>query len=156
MATNDLNHLNQMFDGLIEQLSPKGKKQLSRDVSRRLRGSQAQRIKQNKAPDGSAFETRKPRPEWAKRKGAIKNKLMFQKLTRQKYLKPKHTANEASIGFTGLLAHIAREHQYGLRGRVSQGISVQYPKRELLGFTESEMDMIEETIIKHLAMNEQS
>ncbi|MFB2761540.1 phage virion morphogenesis protein [Shewanella xiamenensis] len=152
MATDDLTRLNELFDGLIQQLSPAARKQLSRDIARRLRATQAQRIKQNIAPDGSAFEARKPQPAWAKRIGAIKRKLMFQKIIRQKYLKPEYSSQAASVGFTGFISRVATEHQYGLRGRINERISAQYPKRELLGFTVSELDMIEETIITHLAL----
>ena len=152
MANDDLTRLNELFDGLIQQLSPAARKQLSRDIARRLRATQAQRIKQNTAPDGSAFEARKPLPAWAKRIGAIKRKLMFQKIIRQKYLKPEYSSQAASVGFTGFISRIATEHQYGLRGRINERISAQYLKRELLGFTASELDMIEETIITHLAL----
>lgn len=152
MATDDLTRLNELFDGLIQQLSPTARKQLSRDIARRLRATQAQRIKQNIAPDGSAFEARKPQPAWAKRIGAIKRKLMFQKIIRQKYLKPEYSSQAASVGFTGFISRIATEHQYGLRGRINERISVQYPQRELLGFTPDEQDMIEDTIVRHLAM----
>jgi phage virion morphogenesis protein len=151
MATDDLTRLNELFDGLIQQLSPAARKQLSRDISRRLRASQAQRIKQNNAPDGSAFEARKPQPTWAKRLGAIKKKLMFQKIIRQKYLKPEYSSSTASVGFTGFISRVATEHQYGLRGRINERISAQYPKRKLLGFTASELDMIDESIINHIA-----
>lgn len=151
MATDDLTRLNELFDGLIQQLSPAARKQLSRDIARRLRATQAQRIKQNIAPDGSAFEARKPQPAWAKRIGAIKRKLMFQKIIRQKYLKPEYSSQAASVGFTGFISRIATEHQYGLRGRINERISVQYPQRELLGFTVEEQYMIEEAIVRHLA-----
>ncbi len=152
MATNDLNQINKLFDGLIERLSKQERKQLARDISRRLRASQAKRIKQNEAPDGSQFEQRKPQPEWAKRKGAIKKKLMFQKLIRTKYLKPRYTGDKASVGFVGLLAYIARQHQYGLSGRVNQHLQVQYPERQLLGFTDEEQQMIEDVIISYLRL----
>lgn len=150
MATDDLTRLNELFDGLIQQLSPAARKQLSRDIARRLRATQAQRIKQNIAPDGSAFEARKPQPAWAKRIGAIKRKLMFQKIIRQKYLKPEYSSQAASVGFTGFISRIATEHQYGLRGRINERISVQYPQRELLGFTEKELFVIEESILNNL------
>lgn len=150
MATDDLTRLNELFDGLIQQLSPAARKQLSRDIARRLRATQAQRIKQNIAPDGSAFDARKPQPTWAKRVGAIKRKLMFQKIIRQKYLKPEYSSQAASVGFTGFISRVATEHQYGLRGRINERISVQYPQRELLGFTQSDLKMIEDSIVSHL------
>lgn len=151
MATDDLTRLNELFDGLIQQLSPVARKQLSRDIARQLRATQAQRIKQNIAPDGSAFEARKPQPAWAKRIGAIKRKLMFQKIIRQKYLKPEYSSQGASVGFTGFISLVATEHQYGLRGRINERISAKYPQRELLGFTQNEIDMIEEAIVNHVA-----
>lgn len=150
MATDDLTRLNELFDGLIQQLSPAARKQLSRDIARRLRATQAQRIKQNTAPDGSAFEARKPQPAWAKRIGAIKRKLMFQKIIRQKYLKPEYSSENASVGFTGFISRVATEHQYGLRGRINERISAQYPQRELLGFTQRDLKMIEDSIVSHL------
>lgn len=152
MATDDLTRLNELFDGLIQQLSPSARKQLSRDIARRLRVSQAQRIKQNNAPDGAAFEARKPQPTWAKRLGAIKKKLMFQKIIRQKYLKAEYSASAASVGFTGFISRVATEHQYGLRGRINERISAQYPQRELLGFTPSEREMIKDIVVRHLAL----
>tara|TARA_R110002033_G_scaffold166332_2_gene204957 strand:+ start:10012 stop:10479 length:468 start_codon:yes stop_codon:yes gene_type:complete len=154
MATDDLSQLNELFDGLIQQLSPAARKRLSRDISRRLRTSQAQRIKQNKAPDGSAFEARKPQPVWAKKLGSIKKKLMFQKIIRQKYLKAQHSSSAVTVGFTGFISRVASEHQYGLRGRINERISTQYPQRELLGFTVDEQDMIEDTIVRHLAFTQ--
>lgn len=150
MATNDLTQINELFDGLIQRLSPKERKHLARDISRKLRASQAKRIKENKSPDGSEFEPRKPQPSWRTKKGSIKNKLMFQKLIRTKYLKPKYSENTASTGFIGLMAYIARQHQYGLRGKVNDHVQVQYPERELIGFTKGEWQLVEETIVKHL------
>lgn len=150
MATNDLNQINELFDGLIERLSAQERKHLARDIARKLRASQAKRIKENKAPDGNNFEARKPQPSWRNKKGSIKNKLMFQKLIRTKYLKPKYSENTASTGFIGLMAYIARQHQYGLRGKVNDHIQVQYSERQLLGFTDDEQQIIEETIIKYL------
>ncbi|KZN43994.1 phage virion morphogenesis protein [Pseudoalteromonas luteoviolacea] len=150
MATNSLTQVNELFDGLIERLSPKKRKHLARDISRKLRASQAKRIKENKAPDGSEFEPRKPRPSWHTKKGSIKKKLMFQKLIRTKYLKPKYNENTASTGFTGLMAYIARQHQYGLRGNVNDHVQVQYTKRELMGFTDEDQKLIQDTIIMYI------
>ncbi|MBQ4864607.1 phage virion morphogenesis protein [Pseudoalteromonas sp. MMG013] len=151
MATDDLNQINNLFDGLIERLSKQERKQLARNISRKLRASQAKRIKENKAPDGSDYTARKPQPSWRTKKGSIKKKLMFQKLIRTKYLKAKYTGEQASVGFIGLLAYIARQHQYGLRAKVNNDVQVQYPERQLLGFTAEEQLNIEDLLIKHLS-----
>lgn len=141
MATDSLNHLNELFDGLIEALSPQARKQLAKQIATTLRKSQAQRIKANKNPDGSAYPDRKPQP------GHIKRKLMFQKLVRSKWLKQQATANAATVGFTPTISRMVREHQYGLRGRLKGYIEVQYPQRELLGFTREELAAVEELLL---------
>ena len=141
MAADSLNHLNELFDGLIESLSPQARKQLAKQIATTLRKSQARRIKANKNPDGSAYTERKPQP------GHIKRKLMFQKLVRSKWLKQQATANAATVGFTPTISRMVREHQYGLRGRLKGYIEVQYPQRELLGLTKEEIKTISEEIL---------
>ncbi|MGL4827154.1 MAG: phage virion morphogenesis protein [Vibrionaceae bacterium] len=136
------------FDALIKRLSPEAQKKLGFDIARRLRATQAARIKKNISPNGTAFTPRKPQP---KRAGQIKKKLMFQKLNRQKWLKPSFANGKAEVGFNGIASRIATEHQFGLKAKINNRLFT-YPKRELLGFTQQEMDMIEETVIKHLAL----
>lgn len=148
MATNELEQINQLFDGLIQKLTPSARRHLAKDIARNLRGSQAKRIKQNNAPDGTPHEPRKPR----QRKGAIKRRLMFQKIVRTTWLKPIATSDNAAISFAGFSAQVAREHHYGLRSRISKYQNIQMPQRELLGITEKEQQAIEDIIIKHLAL----
>lgn len=150
MATNDLNHINTLFDGLIQKLTPTARRQLARDIARNLRGSQAKRIKQNNAPDGTPHEPRKPQTQ--QRKGAIKRRLMFQKIVRTRWLKANASSDHAAVSFAGFSAQVAREHHYGLRSRLSKYQNVQMPKRELLGITAKEQQAIEEIVIKYLAL----
>lgn len=148
MATNELEQINQLFSGLIQKLSPSARRQLARDIARNLRGSQAKRIKQNNAPDGTPHEPRKPQ----QRKGAIKRRLMFQKIVRVRWLKASASSDHAAIGFAGFSAQVAREHHYGLRSRLSKHQNIQMPQRELLGITEKEQQAVQEIIVKHLAL----
>lgn len=150
MATNDLEQINRLFDGLIQKLTPSARRQLARDIARNLRGSQAKRIKQNNAPDGTPYEPRKPQPQ--QRKGAIKRRLMFQKIVRARWLKASASSDTAAVSFAGFSAQVAREHHYGLRSRLSKYQNIQMPKRELLGITEKEQQAVEDIIIKHLAL----
>lgn len=150
MASDDLTALTDQFDGLIEKLSDTHRRQLSRDISRSLRASQAQRIKQNISPDGVAYEPRKV--SLKQRKGAIRRRLMFQKLIRAKWLKANSTSNAAAVGFVGFANQVAREHHYGLRSRISQQQTVQMPKRELLGITSTELQNVQDIIIRYLAL----
>lgn len=136
-------------EALITKLSDSQRKQLAKELARSLRGSQAKRIRENRNPDGSAYEKRKPQPEMRKRKGSVR---MFRKLQRAKSLKAKVTANEASVGFTGYANRVARVHHYGLRDRVNeQGLQHKFEERKLLGLTDEEFEFIEDTMVKHLA-----
>lgn len=151
MATNDLTHLNTLFDGLIHSLEPAGRRKLASDLARKIRASQAARIKQNIAPDGTRHEPRKPKAR--QRIGSIKRRLMFQKLIRAQWLKSSSSPDAATISFRGFANQIARVHHYGLRSSIGPNQSVQMPERELLGLTEAELQHIEETIIHHLALS---
>lgn len=147
--TADLQPLLDRLDALVANLDAAQRRRLATEVARSLRGSQAKRIKENKNPDGSAFEARKPQPHLRSRRGSLR---MFSKLQRAKWLKPKGSASEASLGFAGFAGQVARVHQYGLRDRVnSNGTQVKYPVRELLGFTAAELETVEQIIIRHLA-----
>lgn len=70
-------------------------------------------------------------------------RLMFRKIHQYKYLKLKADSHGAAVGFLGgLTAHIAAAHQYGQENR---------PQRELLGFSEGDLQLIEEILVRHLA-----
>lgn len=82
--------------------------------------------------------------------GHIKRKAMFKKLPGR--LKAKADANGVTLGFYGRIGALARTHQFGLRERPhGAGRDVQYPARQLLGFTEADHQMIEAMILDHLA-----
>ncbi len=63
--------------GLIGALSPAGRRKLAAAIAKELRKSQQQRIKLQKAPDGSPYQARKQQPLRAK-SGRIK-RAKFQK-----------------------------------------------------------------------------
>ncbi len=74
-----------------------------------------------------------------RRNGHIRRRAMFRKLASAKNLKWGATDQEAWVGFFGRAADVARVHQEGLRDRPSKHWQpVQYPRRELLGVTESD------------------
>ena len=150
MATDNLTALTDQFDSLLSKLSASSRRQLSRDIARSLRASQAQRIKQNIAPGGSAYEPRKSSLQ--QRRGAIKHRLMFQKLIRTKWLTASSTAEVAVVGFVGFANQVAREHHYGLLSRIGQQHTAQMPKRELLGLTQAEQQNVQDIISRYLAL----
>ena len=141
---------------LIANLSPQARRQLGRKIGQALRKSQSSRIARQQNPDGSAFEPRKPRKEFRKKKGRIKRKAMFAKLRTARHLKVRSNGNEVSVGFNGSSAAIAAVHQYGLSASPSKNkdFKVQYAQRELLGFTEEDIEMIERFVLRAIAGKE--
>ena len=139
---------------LIANLSPQARRQLGRKIGQALRKSQSNRIARQQNPDGSAFEPRKPRKEFGKKKGRIKRKAMFAKLRTARHLQVRSNGNEVSVGFNGSSAAIAAVHQYGLSASPSKNkdFKVQYAQRELLGFSESDVELIENLIIEQLSL----
>ena len=146
---SELNPFIDRLNGIIQSASPSVRKSLAKEIATKVRTSQAARIKDNKNPDGSAYEQRKPQ-KLRDKKGAIRRR-MFQKLIRAKWLKARTNATDASIEFIGRAGRIARVSQYGLRDKVNKrGLEVQYPQRELLGLTDNEIDMIENIVISRM------
>ena len=141
---------------LIANLSPQARRQLGRKIGQALRKSQSNRIARQQNPDGSAFEPRKPRKEFGKKKGRIKRKAMFAKLRTARHLKVRSNGNEVLVGFNGSSAAIAAVHQYGLSASPSKNkdFKVQYAQRELLGFTEEDIEMIERFVLRAIAGKE--
>ena len=139
---------------LINNLSPQARRQLARNIGQALRKNQQARIARQENPDGTAFEPRKPRKEFGKKKGRIKRKAMFAKLRTARYFKIQSNANEVSVGFNGSSAMIAKVHQYGLMSSPSKtkDFKVRYAQRELLGFSQSDLEIIEDLVIEQLSI----
>ncbi|MNG35725.1 Phage virion morphogenesis family protein [compost metagenome] len=63
-----------------------------------------------------------------------------------------HKPEAIAIAFMGRTARIARTHQYGLRDRPAKDMAdVQYDRRELLGFSDADLDLIRDQLLEHLA-----
>lgn len=145
----DLELLTEYLGTMLQQLSDAERRKLEMSIGRKIRASQKTRITRQQNPDGSAFVPRKKRLRDKKNK--IKNK-MFNVIKNAKYMRVQRTAQGMAIGFTGRIAFIARGHQFGLVDKVDRdGPSVKYDSRELLGFTEEEIKMIEADVLEHLA-----
>lgn len=136
--------------GLIGALSPAGRRKLVAEIAKELRRSQQQRIKQQKAPDGTPYQARKRQPLRGK-SGRIK-RAMFQKLRTARYMKASGRNDAAVVEFTGKVQRIAQIHQLGLKDRPNpHGQDVQYAERKLLGVNQNDKKIIESLIIEHLA-----
>ncbi|HDR2345416.1 phage virion morphogenesis protein [Enterobacter kobei] len=142
---NEFKPFDDRLNGLIAALSPAARRKLAVEIAKELRKSQQQRIKQQKAPDGSPYQARKRQPLRGKT-GRIK-RSMFQKLRTSRYMKATGSGNSAVVEFTGKVQRIAKIHQYGLKDRPNFNTSaVQYAERQLLGFNIEN----EESIVKIL------
>ncbi|ENU1170579.1 phage virion morphogenesis protein [Enterobacter kobei] len=135
------------LNGLIAALSPAARRKLAGEIAKELRKSQQQRIKLQKAPDGSPYQARKRQPLRAKT-GRIK-RAMFQKLRTNRYMKATGRENSAVVEFTGEVQRIARVHQYGLKDRPNRyARDIQYAERPLLGFIQKDKEIVESLIMK--------
>ncbi|EMH5723821.1 phage virion morphogenesis protein [Citrobacter freundii] len=147
---SELTPFDDQIAGLIGALSPASRRRLAAEIAKQLRAAQQQRIRQQKAPDGSPYETRKRQPLRVK-KGRIK-RAMFQKLRTSRYMKASGRNDAAVVEFTGKVQRIAQIHQLGLKDRPNpHAQDVQYPERQLLGFSQDDKLLIEELVIKHLS-----
>jgi len=149
MSSNVLELANYL-QPLLERLSMGERARLAKQMGRDLRKSQGKRISEQKNPDGSSYTPRRKRLR--EQKGKIKRK-MFTKIKNTSNLKVLSNADSIAIGFVGRVARIARVHQEGLKDRAEKGApDVVYPKRELLGFTEQDIKLVEDSFLKHIKL----
>lgn len=146
---SDLELVNDRLNALIGNLSAQSRKEMARNIAKKLRASQQQNIKRQQAPDGTPYKPRKEQPIRGK-KGRVKRE-MFAKLRTAKYLKARATSDEAVVEFAGKVQRMVRVHQYGLRDRPSRnGKDIRYEARPLLGFNEIDLEVIMNEIISSL------
>lgn len=147
---SDFTPFEQRLEALIASLSPAGRRRLTVDIAKAMRQRQQQRIKSQTAPDGSGYTPRKQQPIKDK-KGRIKRE-MFAKLRTSRYMKASGDGSAAAVEFTGKVQRIARVHQSGLKDRPGRDSpAVQYPERQLLGFSDDDQLLVEGIIIRYLA-----
>ena len=141
------------FTDLLKNISKPRRRLLYQQIGRELARNQRRRIKAQQNPDGSPFEPRKKRKQFSRKKGRIKNQLMFKKIVSPSHLKLRYEQEGVSLGFYGGDAAIANVHQYGLYSSPSKykDFKVKYAQRELLGFSEEDIEMIERFVIKAIA-----
>lgn len=148
---NNLEALETWAAVLLDRLEPAERSKLARNIGQELRRSQQKRVMAQENPDGTKFAPRKQRNLRGKQ-GRIRRKLaMFKKIRTSSYLKVRGESNAITVGFTGRIARIARVHQYGLKDRAEYGApELRYEQRELLGFTEADIELIRDSLLNHL------
>ncbi len=160
MEPSDLDALGKWVAEITHHLSAGEMRALSRRVGTILRAANAKREKANKTPEGGAMAPRKAarerrvKAELSAGKGAVRKKLMFQKIPGQRFLKTIPRSDGVDVGFVGAIGRIARVHQYGLRDKVSRepgAKMAQYAERPLLGDTEVDREAVLELVYDHLS-----
>ena len=147
---NELKPFDDKLSGLLASLSPAGRRKMASDIAKKLRASQQQRIKRQKAPDGTPYASRKRQPIKAK-KGRVKRE-MFAKLRTARYLKTTATGEAAVVEFAGKVQRIARIHQEGLKDKANRHSQpVQYEVRPLLGFGAADRQIVEDVMLSRLS-----
>ncbi|WP_338453976.1 phage virion morphogenesis protein [Aeromonas veronii] len=146
--TDALEQLGQQAEALIGKLSATERRKLAAELARTMRVTQAERVRANKQPDGTAMTPRKPQPRLRDRRGGTRRK-MFAKLIKPAWFKATATATEAAVEFKGSANRLATVHHFGLRDKIN-GKAVQYPERQLIGITDADIDRVEDAMLKHL------
>lgn len=151
---DDLRPLEHRLNALIAKLSPSQQRRLARQLALDLRRSNRQRIEANVQPDGTAMTPRR-RPRFnAQRsnkrlseRARLRSQRMFPKMAKANSLKFKVSADQASLFFSGrrgrmALNSVAARHHFGAKA---------LPKRPLLGFSQSDLQQVEATIVDFLS-----
>ncbi|HGL6513530.1 TPA: phage virion morphogenesis protein [Enterobacter hormaechei] len=147
---SDFTPFEDRLTALIAALSPSGRRRLTTEIAKKVRQQQQQRIKSQTAPDGTQYTPRKRQPVRGK-KNRVKRE-MFAKLRTNRYMKASGDDSAAAVEFTGKVQRIVRVHQSGLKDKPTRNsAAVLYPTRELLGFSDTDQQLVERIIIDHLA-----
>lgn len=154
MAT--IEQIEAKLTALLVNINPQQRRNLAKKIGMQLRKSQSERIAKQQNPDGSAYEPRKVQRQAKRAKGRVKRKAMFAKLRTARFLKVWSNSDEISVGYAGNrtnTAYVASVHQYGLTVKIGRNLKkYKYPQRELLGFTDKDLEMIEELVVEQLAL----
>jgi phage virion morphogenesis protein len=149
--SDGLDQLEDLAGALLRNVAPAERRKLLRTVAREIAKGQRTRIAAQMQPDGTPFTPRKAKDQpkgRLRRKGRIKRAAMFRKLRLGKNLQAGATDSEAWIGFSGSAARIARIHQEGREDAPAKGqAKVRYPKREILGLTDTDRQIILDTTL---------
>jgi phage virion morphogenesis protein len=148
------------LEPLLAKLEPREVRQLARRLATGLRRRQAERIATQRNSDGSAY---KPRAAQRVRRGAAmpgpqrkdrqRVQAMFAKLRTTKHLRARADAVAATVEISGRSARTASVHQYGLLDRPQPGRpEIRYPARELLGFSASDLEWLQDQLLQHLRL----
>jgi phage virion morphogenesis protein len=145
---SNLHELDAYLVGLLGKLEAPQRRALARAIAVELRRRQSARIAAQRNPDGTAYEPRKP--QLRHKRGGIR-RSMFTRLRMAKYMRIEASPHAAVITFAGKVRRIASVHHFGLRDRVNaNGLTAQYPARELIGLNSDDIRRITNLLLLHL------
>lgn len=143
----ELEFLSEHLNALLATLSDAERRKFAMMIARKVRASQSQRITRQRNPDGSSYI---PRKNLRNKKDQIKRK-MFMKLKTAKFMKIEKIPDGVTIGFDQRVSRLARIHHDGLVDNLKYNgrtFKVRYAQRILLGFTDAEVEIIENDVLK--------
>ncbi|MGE4533394.1 phage virion morphogenesis protein [Halomonas sp.] len=85
-------------------------------------------------------------------RGKVRRQAMFRKISRAQNLRMLHAGPDGlAVGFVRGVAGIAAVHQYGEKISMEHhGAMADYPKRELIGLSQADIQMIQDKVIDHI------
>lgn len=143
---NELFEVEKALAALINRSSPAARRRMNAGLARKLRQRQQSNIQKQQEPDGTPFIPRKNKTPG--------KRVMFRRLRTVRFMKTKSTPDDMCITFSGSTSHIASVHHYGLRDKVSKKgrrLEVKYTRRQLLGLTAVDDDLISGEILDFLS-----
>lgn len=143
---SDFSELTAWLKRIDEQLDDNGKRQLNQRIATKLKQQWSRRIRSQIDPSGAGFVPRKVKSRrFRTKQNRIKTGAMF--IRAAGMLKTAYSSHHAEIGFAGRLAQIMAVHQYGQVAKPSPNVrAVQYAKRETVGFSSEDEQLIIEEI----------
>ncbi|CAI0807500.1 phage virion morphogenesis protein [Serratia proteamaculans] len=148
-SLSDFQALDETLSVLLQQLSPQSRQVFTRQVAKELRQRQQKHIQEQKNPDGSPYIPRKNKRQ--DKHGRIRRK-MFTRLRTARFMKTESNTDEAAVTFAPGVTNLSVVHHYGLRDKVSpDGPTVRYARRQLLGFTDADIEWIKDLALTHIA-----
>lgn len=154
MSQGRLESIEGWAESLLDGVNGPERMKLARRIGIELRARQRARIAAQTNPDGTPFEPRRKPPsgvEGRSKRGRIRRQAMFKKLRTPALMRVRAKKDVVSVGYGGQDAHIARVHQEGLFSEIFRGgPRVRYPVRELLGFSDADLEWLQKTLIEAL------
>lgn len=113
-----LQQLAQWVTPLLQRMEPAGRKAAMLEVLPLIYARVRPSIADQRNPDGTPYEPRRPREQFTKRQGAIRGQ-MFMGLRKARNLQRKATADIRRTA-NPRVSYVARVHHYGLRDKVDR------------------------------------